>query len=205
MSLYNTSSLQGSATIALPTVPTTMNFNNKTQNYQQQNQQQQLQQQVQQQQPHSINVSNKGMMQNVSTNNINIGAGTNVRQIQMQTIQPQQQTQSNMSSIYNNASVGQQYNTYGGQQHQAISPQQVASQQQGATLITVSPSHPQTVQISPQQFQGLGQTSASHVNIPMHQTSQQGTTVTLQQQQHSSRGDLQTPPPFSFSYSQLSK
>lgn len=203
--LYNTSSLQGSATIALPTVPTTMNFNNKTQNYQQQNQQQQLQQQVQQQQTHSINVSNKGMMQNISANNINIGAGTNVRQIQMQTIQPQQQTQSNMSSMYNNVSVGQQYNTYGGQQHQAISPQQVASQQQGATLITVSPSHPQTVQISPQQFQGLGQTSASHVNIPMHQTSQQGTTVTLQQQQHSSRGDLQTPPPFSFSYSQLSK
>merc|ERR1719270_654619 len=145
------------------------------------------------------------MMQNISTNNINIGVGTNVRQIQMQTIQPQQQTQSNMSSMYNNTSVGQQYNTYGGQQHQAISPQQVASQQQGATLITVSPSHPQTVQISPQQFQGLGQTSTSHVNIPMHQASQQGTTVTLQQQQHSSRGDLQTPPPFSFSYSQLSK
>merc|ERR1719322_1076403 len=122
----------------------------------------------------------------------------------MQAIQPQQQTQSNMSTLYNNTSVGQQY-SYGGQQHQTISPQQVAFQQQGATLITVSPSHPQTVQISPQQFQGLGQTSTSHVNIPMHQASQQGTTVTLQQQQHSSRGDLQTPPPFSFSYSQLSK
>merc|ERR1712038_2104155 len=183
-----------------------MSFNNKTTNYQQQNQPQQMQQQVvQQQQTHSINVSNKTLMQNIPTNNINIGGGTNVRQIQMQAVQPQQQPQNSMTSMYSNTSVGQHYNTYGGQQQQTISPQQVVSQQQGATLITVSPSHPQTVQISPQQFQGLGQTSTSHVNIPMHQASQQGTTVTLQQQQHSSRGDLQTPPPFSFSYSQLSK
>ena len=116
---------------------------------------------------------------------------------------PQQQVQSNMTAMYNNSPINQQFTTYGGQQQGVPQPQGVA-QQQGATLITVSPSAHQTVQISSPQFHGFAQTPSAHVNIPIQQTSQ-GATVSLQQQQHSSRSDLQTPPPFSFSYSQMSK
>ena len=197
--LYNPSGLQGNATITLPSAPTPMSFSSKNTPYHQQTHAQQ----VNQQQHHSLNASSKTIMQSNTANNLNISGGNNVRQIQMQSM-PHQQAQSNMTAMYNSSAVGQQYTTYGGQQQQTISPQQGASQQQGATLITVSPSHHQTVQISSPQFQGLAQNTSSHVNIPIQQTSQ-GATVTLQQQQHSSRGDLQTPPPFSFSYSQLSK
>jgi hypothetical protein len=196
---YTTTGLQGNATITLPSAPAPMSFSSKNATYHQQTHAQQ----VNQQQHHSLNASNKTIMQSNTANNLNISGGSNVRQIQMQSM-PHQQAQSNMTAMYNSSAVGQQYATYGGQQQQTISPQQGASQQQGATLITVSPSHHQTVQISSPQFQGLAQNSSSHVNIPIQQTSQ-GATVTLQQQQHSSRGDLQTPPPFSFSYSQLSK
>merc|ERR1712242_436914 len=117
-----------------------------------------------------------------------MGGGNTVRQIQMQTVAQQQPQQvHNMTAMYSSGTVAQQqFAAYGGQQQQTISPQHGASQQQGATLITVSPSHHQTVQISSPQFQGLAQNSSSHVNIPIQQASQ-GATVTLQQQQHSSR------------------
>merc|ERR1712150_316341 len=195
--LYSPSGLQGSATITLPSAPAPMSFNSRSASYQHQQQKQQHL---------SINAGNKTIIQTNSPNNLSIGGGSNIRQIQMHTVpQQQQQTQNNMTAMYNTSTVNQQFATYGGQQQQQmISPQHVASQQQGATLITVSPSHQQTVQISSPQFQGIAQNSSSHVNIPIHQASQNAN-VTLQQQQHSSRGDLQTPPPFSFSYSQLSK
>lgn len=197
-SLYNPSALQGTATITLPSVPAPMSFNSKNTTYQQPTQAQQIHQQQ-----HALNMSNKTTMQNNCTNNLSMG-GNSVRQIQMQAMpQQQQQVQSNMTAMYNTSPVSQQFTAYGGQQ-QGIAQPQGLSQQQGATLITVSPSHHQTVQINSPQFQGLTQHTASHVNIPIQQASQ-GATVSLQQQQHSSRGDLQTPPPFSFSYSQLTK
>ena len=199
--LYNSSSLQGGTTLTLPSTP--MSFNNKNNIYHQQTH---AQQQVTHQQSTSINTSAKSqIMHNNSSSNMIMGGGNTVRQIQMQTVAQQQpqQVHNNMTAMYSSGTVAQQqFAAYGGQQQQTISPQHGNSQQQGATLITVSPSHHQTVQISSPQFQGLQQNTPAHINIPMQQTSQGATTVTLQQQQHSSRGDLDTPPPFNFTYTQ---
>ena len=199
--LYNASSLQGGTTLTLPSTP--MSFNNKNNIYHQPTH---AQQQVSHQQSNSINTSAKSqIMHNNSSNNIIMGGGNTVRQIQMQSVAQQQpqQVHNNMTAMYSGGTVAQQqFAAYGGQQQQTISPQHGNAQQQGATLITVSPSHHQTVQISSPQFQGLQQNTSAHINIPMQQTSQGATTVTLQQQQHSSRGDLDTPPPFNFTYTQ---
>merc|ERR1712150_420898 len=137
--LYSPSGLQGSATITLPSAPAPMSFNSRSASYQHQpHQQQQVQQQKQQHL--SINAGNKPIIQTNSPNNLSIGGGSNIRQIQMHTVpQQQQQTQNNMTAMYNTSTVNQQFATYGGQQQQQmISPQHVASQQQGETLITVS-------------------------------------------------------------------
>jgi hypothetical protein len=133
-------------------------------------------------------VSNKTNVQNNCTNTLGIGGGNSVRQIQMQAMpQQQQQVQSNMTAMYNNSTVSQQFTAYGGQQH-AISQPQCISQQQGATLITVSPHH-QAVQINSPQFQGLTQSTSSQVNIPIQHASQ-GATVSLQQQQQQHQEDM---------------